>query len=278
MCVLKLANNSPEASSTNVVACCCNVDRLIWDALTQRDAPIHPPTIINRSSSTSSASGSAGRRRGLHLLKSRWVWVRPQRASALRARVRGLHCGSNHMPCHDATAMAGTPATTTADAAALPLSLAMRRHTRCVCGKPRVFVIGFGAMLHTHTTPTTPQTNYPPQQRTHTSKIHRRSDALVNLKLALAWTDPALYAQAIALFHPIYEVRTNVRTWVGGCAAACGLSVPNSFYGSRRSTLSSAHQTTTKTNQRLESLLPKAAQKEPALRPLVEVRWSDGWC
>ncbi len=50
---------------------------------------------------------------------------------------------------------------------------------------------------------------------------------MVNVKLALAFTDRALYARAIALFQPIYE--------------------------------------------RFEALLPKAAQKEPALRPLVEV-------
>lgn len=38
------------------------------------------------------------------------------------------------------------------------------------------------------------------------SKIHRRSDALVNLKLALAFSDRALYARAIALFQPLFEV------------------------------------------------------------------------
>lgn len=38
------------------------------------------------------------------------------------------------------------------------------------------------------------------------SKIHRRSDALVNLKLALAFSDRILYARAIALFQPIFEV------------------------------------------------------------------------
>lgn len=41
--------------------------------------------------------------------------------------------------------------------------------------------------------------------RKATRKIHRESDALVNLKLVYAFTYPALYAEAIGLFYPIYR-------------------------------------------------------------------------
>jgi hypothetical protein len=36
-------------------------------------------------------------------------------------------------------------------------------------------------------------------------EIHRRSDSLVQLKLALCWSDRKLYARAIALFYFIFR-------------------------------------------------------------------------